>query len=109
MNSDNDAVDTAVFQTSVFGDGVLTYPWLNTKKEERTMPEESKPTRAYGPVELADDTRQSQNQVANDAPVDMNPNAIICRSQMLTLDIAGKGFTAAAERRQIIADSMLGK
>ena len=43
MNSDNDAVDTAVFQTSVFGDGVLTYPWLNTKKEERTMPEESKP------------------------------------------------------------------
>lgn len=75
---------------------------------------------AYGPGENADDTRQAQHQMLNDAPVDVNLNAMFARSQGLTLDALGKGFAsnqdlrdkaagAAAERRQIIADQQLSK
>lgn len=55
----------------------------------------------------ADETRQAQQGVLNDVPVDLNHNAITARSQALTVDIAGKGFVAAQERRQIIADQMM--
>ena len=61
------------------------------------MPEPSigpQPSTAYGPSEIADDTRQAQNQVANDAPVDCNPNAIIAREQAATLVLMGKNFEA---------------
>ena len=71
-----------------------------------TQPE-SQPTRAYGPVEQADDTRQAQQAFANDTPTDVNFNAIVGRSQSLTVEEAGRGFVAAQERRQIIADAML--
>ena len=54
-----------------------------------------------------EDTRQSQQQVANDVPVDVNFNAIVGRSQALTVDLAGKGFQAAQERRQILADEKI--
>jgi len=54
-----------------------------------------------------DDTRQAQQGVLNDVPVDQNSNAALCRSQNLTTDIAGKGFVAAQERRTIIADQLL--
>ncbi len=56
------------------------------------------PGTAYGSRELADDTRQSQNQVANDAPVDVNPNAIWAREQASTLVLMGKNFEANAAR-----------
>ena len=75
------------------------------------MAEESigpQPSTAYGPSEMADDTRQAQNQVANDAPVDCNPNAIIAREQMSTLVLMGKNFEAGAARRNAIFDQIAG-
>ncbi len=69
----------------------------------------SQPTRAYGPVEQADDTRQAQQSFSNDTPTDVNFNAILGRSQALTVDMSGKGFVAAQERRQILADEILKK
>ncbi len=68
---------------------------------------ESEPTRAYGPVEDSDATRQAQHSISNDAPTDVNFNAIAARSQELTVEQAGRNFTAAADRRSIIADAML--
>jgi len=67
------------------------------------MPE-SEPTRAFGPVENSDETRQAQHSVSNDAPTDVNFNAVVARSQALTVDLVGKGFGASADRRTIIAD-----
>ena len=65
------------------------------------------PTYGFGPRESADETRQAQQQIANDVPADVNFNAIVARSQALTVDLAGKGFTAAQERRQILADQKI--
>ena len=90
------------FATAVFGDGVLQLPVLGADEVN-----ESEATRAYGPVENIDDTRQAQHGVVNDAPVDVNFNAISARSQSLTLDALGKGFAAAQERRQILADKII--
>ena len=67
----------------------------------------SQPTRAFGPVESADETRQAQQSFSNDTPTDVNFNAVVSRSQSLTVEEAGRGFVAAQERRQIIADAML--
>jgi hypothetical protein len=58
----------------------------------------------FGPAENSDDTRQAQHSVSNDAPTDVNFNAIVARSQALTVDIAGKSFQAASDRRTIMAD-----
>lgn len=55
----------------------------------------------------ADETRQAQHQFANDQPTDVNFNAAVARSQVLTVDALGKGFAAAQERRQILADKDL--
>lgn len=64
-------------------------------------------SQGFGAAEDSDATRQAQQQIANDAPVDVNPNAIIGRSQALTVDIAGKNYESAAARRTIIADALL--
>ena len=64
-------------------------------------------TKGFGPRESADETRQAQHQVANDAPTDVNFNAIVARSQALTVNIAGKNYEAASDRRTIIADALL--
>ncbi len=69
----------------------------------------SQPARAYGPVEMSDDTRQAQNQVANDAPVDVNPNAIAAREQTSTLVLMGKNFEAGASRRNSLFDHFAAK
>jgi hypothetical protein len=61
----------------------------------------------YGPGAHADETRQAQHDRANDSPTDVNNNAGSARSQLLTVDLAGKGFVAMQERRQIIADLKL--
>lgn len=58
----------------------------------------------YGPGVNADETRQAQHDRSNDSPTDVNSNAALARSQALTIDLAGKGFVASQERRQIIAD-----
>ncbi len=64
-------------------------------------------SQGYGPAEHADDTRQAQQTVSNDAPTDVNFNSIVARSQSLTVNALGKGFVANQERRQIIADKRL--
>lgn len=64
-------------------------------------------SQGFGPAEDADTTRQAQHQMLNDAPVDVNMNAVMARSQSLTVDAMGKGFSANQERRQIIADTLL--
>ena len=66
-------------------------------------------SQGYGAAELVDDTRQSQNQVANDAPVDVNPNAIIGREQAATLVLMGKNFEAQAMRFNSLMGHMAAK
>lgn len=61
-------------------------------------------TKGFGARESADETRQAQQQVANDAPVDVNPNAIIAREQGATMVLMGKNFEAAATRRNLLFD-----
>lgn len=63
----------------------------------------------FGAAEQADDTRQAQHGFANDTPTDVNFNAVVARSQALTVDIAGKNYEAAADRRTIIADQQMAK
>jgi hypothetical protein len=75
--------------------------------ETTGKPPFSEPTRAYGPVEQADDTRQAQQTQSNDTPTDVNMNAVVARSQSLTFDTAGKNYEAGADRRRILADSIL--
>ena len=66
-------------------------------------------TLGFGPREDADATRQAQQEMANDTPVDVNVNAVIARSQALTHDVLGKNFESNADRRNKIADAMMGK
>lgn len=62
----------------------------------------------FGPGASADETRQSQQAQANDVPTDVNMNAVVGRSQALTVDMAGKSFTANMDRRDKIADIIMG-
>lgn len=64
-------------------------------------------SQGFGAAENSDDTRQAQHAFANDTPTDVNFNAIVARSQALSVDMAGKGFISAQERRQILADKIL--
>jgi hypothetical protein len=61
----------------------------------------------YGPAEQADDTRQAQQTVSNDAPTDVNINAVIARTQAGTFALMGAEFEAAAARRTILADTRI--
>lgn len=63
----------------------------------------------FGPGASADETRQAQQALANDAPIDINMNSVVARSQALTFDMAGKNFEANADLRQKIADFKFGK
>ncbi len=73
--------------------------------ETSTGPE---PSSGFGARESADETRQAQQQVANDTPVDVNPNAVIAREQAATLTLMGKNFEAGAARRNAIFDHIAG-
>ena len=75
--------------------------------ETTGTPPYSEPTRGFGAIEDADTTRQAQHSNANDTPTDVNPNAVVARSQALTFDIAGKNYEAGADRRRILADAIL--
>lgn len=66
-------------------------------------------TYGFGPREDADTTRQAQHSVSNDAPTDVNMNAIIARSQALTFDALGKSFAANEDFRQKLQDRLLAK
>ena len=76
------------------------------------MPEiiaDSDPNRMspFGPGASADETRQAQHSFANDTPTDVNFNAIVARSQALTVDGMGKGFASNQDRRDKIADQKI--
>jgi len=73
------------------------------------MPEQIDPTYGYGPREHTDDTRQAQHGMVNDAPVDVNVNAVVARSQTLTFDALGKNFEANADRRNKLFDHAAAK
>ncbi len=64
-------------------------------------------TPGFGPRESADETRQAQQTMANDMPVDVNMNAIFARAQATTLTIAGNEFTANSDIRQKLQDRLL--
>ena len=61
-------------------------------------------TMGFGARESADETRQAQQSFSNDTPTDINFNAVVARSQQLTLDVLGKNFEANADLRQKYAD-----
>lgn len=61
----------------------------------------------FGPGASADETRQAQQTKSNDTPTDVNMEAIIARSQALTIDIAGKEFVSNSDVRQKIQDRFL--
>lgn len=64
-------------------------------------------TLGFGPRESADETRQAQQSVSNDAPTDVNMNAVVAREQAGTFTLMGKNFEANADRRNKIADIIM--
>ena len=65
-------------------------------------------TMGYGARESADAKRQAtDSQMAHDEPEDINFNAIVARSQALTIDVLGKEFATNGDARQKMADSNL--
>lgn len=56
-------------------------------------------SQGFGAAESADETRQAQQTISNDAPTDTNYNAILARAQAETLALMGKNFEANADRR----------
>jgi len=70
-------------------------------------------SQGYGPAEQADETRQAQQQAANDVPVDVNPNAMAARTQgamfvaqQETISVIGKGFGERQDARSRIFDTI---
>lgn len=61
-------------------------------------------SQGYGPAEHADDTRQAQHSVSNDAPTDVNFNAVVARAQAEQVNIGGKNYEAGADRRRSMFD-----
>jgi hypothetical protein len=66
-------------------------------------------SQGFGAAEDADTTRQSQHTQANDTPTDVNCNAVIARAQAETITLMGKNFEANADRRNKLADQLMGK
>ncbi len=64
-------------------------------------------TSGFGAKESADETRQAQQAFANDTPTDVNFNAIMARSQALTVDTLGKGHEGNQDRRDKLADHFM--
>jgi hypothetical protein len=53
----------------------------------------------FGPRESADETRQAQQGIVNDAPVDTNFNAVLARMQGQTITQMGVNAEANADLR----------
>lgn len=66
-------------------------------------------TMGFGPREAMDARRQAQFQEAADDPVDVNMNAVMARSQALTVDAIGKSFSANEDTRQKLQDQFLAR
>jgi len=68
---------------------------------------EGEPTyEPFGPRSSADETRQAQQKVANDAIADVDINSVIGREQAGTFALMGKNFEANADRRNKIFDDI---
>ena len=65
-------------------------------------------SQGFGAAESADETRQAQQTQANDTPTDVNLNAVVARSQAETLVLMGKNFESNADRRNKLADQLMG-
>jgi hypothetical protein len=63
----------------------------------------------FGPRESADESRQAQQALANDAVIDVNMNSIIAREQGATYVMMGKNFEAGAARRNALFDHVAAK
>ena len=63
-------------------------------------------TKGFGAREDTDATRQAQHTESNDAPTDVNMNAVVCREQAATLTLMGKSFEANADRRNKVFDHL---
>ena len=66
-------------------------------------------TMGFGAREDADTTRQSQHMEANDAPVDVNMNAVTARVQAGTFAIMGGNFEAHANILNKLQERFLAK
>jgi hypothetical protein len=66
-------------------------------------------SQGFGAAESADETRQAQQTVSNDAPTDVNYNAVLARAQSETLALMGKNFEANADRRNKQFDALATK
>ena len=62
----------------------------------------------YGPAEHADDTRQAQHSVSNDAPTDVNLNACYARNYAETASRRADSFERATARHNMLAEAVLG-
>jgi len=62
---------------------------------------------AQSPYDFANQARAGQFTKSDDTPTDVNSEAILGRSQGLTVDIAGKDFASAMAVRQHLANRML--
>ena len=73
---------------------------------DQNTPEHSE---GFGAAEDADASRQAQHSNANDTPTDVNFNAIVARSQALTVETAGRSYESAASRQNNLANIIMGK
>lgn len=70
------------------------------------MPDGSPTYEPFGAHSSADETRQAQQKVANDAVADVDVNSVVAREQAATLTLMGKNFEAGAARRNAIFDDI---
>jgi hypothetical protein len=66
-------------------------------------------TMGFGARESADETRQAQQSVSNDAPTDVNMNATVARAQAYTYTRSSDNFETNSDRRNKIADEKFAK
>lgn len=94
-----------LFQFARFQSGTASQPLVDAGTQVGTPVA----TMGFGARESADETRQAQQSVSNDAPTDVNFNAIVARSQALTVDGIGKSFAANQDVREKLQDQFLGR
>ena len=67
-------------------------------------PPYTQPTRGFGAIESADETRQAQQTISNDAPTDVNCNAALARAQASSFALLQANFEANANRLNKLFD-----
>jgi len=74
---------------------------------DATSPIIGKPA-PFSPEISSSKQMQSEHSFSDDTPTDVNFNAVVARSQSLTVDIAGKQFVGNSDRRDKMADVGVG-